>query len=408
MRAIFKNPTKGKLAINDIAGNFITRLAPGESFDLTPYIGEVYSFEEIMQKVVVNNHIQSIIHNSGRGKQFKNISQSDYFVLQTVVTTDGLEIEFSDISRSPVTPATDLAGWNSFFDTENYADAPFNAVEVDGNTVKLKGATNLALYSEIFRDDGGITSVNDKSSSTIELESMAFRETMIENASFPNVTIVGNFALYYCESLVEISLPKAETIGTAALSKCGYTDISLPLATTIGTQAFAQCLSLSGVSLPNAVTMSYSVFACCTSLKNILLPSLETMAQGLFSNCSILESVSMPKLKVLSFQTFSNVSSLIGVNFPEVTEVQYEACYGCTSLTGISLPHTTTIGNNAFYLCTSLSEISIPVAETISDSAFSLIQNKEITLTLSQTLLESNNTAISTLTGNNTVTIIAV
>lgn len=84
MRAIFKNPTKGHLAIHDIGGNLIAKLLSNQTFDLTPYIGEVSSIQQLLERVVINNHIDSILHNQLRGKKYSNLSLPIIFICKLI------------------------------------------------------------------------------------------------------------------------------------------------------------------------------------------------------------------------------------------------------------------------------------------------------------------------------------
>ena len=126
----------------------------------------------------------------------------------------------------------------------------------------------------------------------------------------PSVKVIGEFAFYYCTSLISVDIPTSVT--------------------TIGESAFYSCTSLVSVDIPISVT---------------------TIGGSAFHGCTSFVSGDIPKC---------------------VTTIGDYAFYSCTSLVSVVIPTSvTTIGIFAFYVCTSLVSVDIPTCVTsISDNAF--------------------------------------
>jgi hypothetical protein len=108
----------------------------------------------------------------------------------------------------------------------------------------------------------------------------------LEMISFPNTSIIGDYAFEDCPSLETISFPNVVKIGNRAFTihetTIGHTgkeenelefyklkSISFPKVTTIGASAFAGCHGLTNVSFPNAKNIDSFAFAFCEKLTSI-------------------------------------------------------------------------------------------------------------------------------------------
>ena len=136
------------------------------------------------------------------------------------------------------------------------------------------------------------------------------------------VKVIANKAFCFCESLVNINIPKGIT--------------------SIGNGAFSDCKSLTNINIPNTV---------------------KSIGDDAFSECESLTNINISKsLTTIKDWTFLRCYSLGNINIPDrLTSIGNRAFYDCKSLTNIKIPNTVaSIGYSAFYFCNSLISITIP------------------------------------------------
>ena len=182
------------------------------------------------------------------------------------------------------------------------------------------------------------------------------------------VKVIANKAFCFCESLVNINIPKGITsIGNGAFSECvSLKSINIPdNVTSIGDSAFSECVSLKSINIPDSVTsIGDSAFSGCESLTSINIPDgVTSIGEGAFEGCGSLASINIPdSVTSIGDCAFSYCKSLTSINIPEsVTSIGDWAFSSCYSLTSINIPESvTSIGNYAFSDCDSLTSINIP------------------------------------------------
>ena len=177
------------------------------------------------------------------------------------------------------------------------------------------------------------------------------------------VKVIANKAFCFCESLVNINIPKGITsIGNGAFSECvSLKSINIPdSVTSIGDNVFSECVSLKSINIPDSVTsIGDSAFSGCESLTSINIPDgVTSIGEGAFEGCGSLTSINIPgSVTSIGDCAFENCHSLTSINIPDsVTSIGDYAFSGCKSLTSINIPNgVRTIGIGAFDECNSLS-----------------------------------------------------
>ncbi|MBP3228242.1 MAG: leucine-rich repeat domain-containing protein [Bacteroidaceae bacterium] len=171
------------------------------------------------------------------------------------------------------------------------------------------------------------------------------------------VTAIGDYAFYYCSSLLRITLPGTVTsIGEGAFAGCtGFTSFTIPTSVThIGESAFYDCTRLTSITIPNSVvTIGDMAFYNCNRMTSAALGNnVDSIGDKAFAYCTELTSFS-----------FGNSIKKIGDN-------AFEGCFGLTSIT---LPASVThIGNGAFAYCTELQQVycRCTTPPTLGEKAF--------------------------------------
>ena len=79
--------------------------------------------------------------------------------------------------------------------------------------------------------------------------------TQLASINLPDVTEIGAQAFYFCENLLTVSAPKAQTIGAQALGYTALTSVEFPELTTIPTDMFSGTWTLSSAKFPKVTTI---------------------------------------------------------------------------------------------------------------------------------------------------------
>ena len=97
----------------------------------------------------------------------------------------------------------------------------------------------------------------------------------IKKIVIPNrVTHIGDFAFWYCSSLISVTIPGSVTsIGGGAFGNCtNLTSVTIPdSVTSIGYDAFSDCSSLTSVTIDNnMMSIGDYAFRYCDNLKSLI------------------------------------------------------------------------------------------------------------------------------------------
>jgi hypothetical protein len=174
----------------------------------------------------------------------------------TAGRVQGLILVYDNILNTPVL-ASDLAAWNTFFNTAINAITPFSSVTiVDNRSIVLAGCKGLNIRNSLFDGDTHILCISDTSADC--------------------VVSVGDTAFEGATSLHTVSLPYAAGIGVMAMSSC---------------------LQLETLYAPNAINIQSGAFANCPALTDVYINGCTGTLGGtalddnVFLNCGVVDRI---------------------------------------------------------------------------------------------------------------------
>ena len=128
-------------------------------------------------------------------------------------------------------------------DTEGVADGSIH--------LTLKGVTSIPGTTNWDGVAFGPGDIYDEAGKIVDQELV----TQLASINLPDVTEIGAQAFYFCENLVTVSAPKAQTIGAQALGYTALTSVEFPELTTIPTDMFSGTWTLSSAKFPKVTTI---------------------------------------------------------------------------------------------------------------------------------------------------------
>lgn len=196
----------------------------------------------------------------------------------------------------------------------------------------------------------------------------------------PNVTEVGIYSFYGCQSLENLTddyFPELETIDKYAFAHCYYlTNISLTKVKVVDYFSFYMGDQtgnpyITNINLPSAIIIGEEAFRNCTALSSVNLPSVQIISSNAFKNCDISGELYLPELKYLGTAAFYNNKNIRIVNMPKVMIVGSQAFYYfCTNITTINIPKAQIVGSNAFYNCSAVTSVNLSELHEAASDAF--------------------------------------
>lgn len=200
-----------------------------------------------------------------------------------------------------------------------------------------------------------------------------------------NLTIaaktIGRGAFYYCQSLVNLSLPNWDTVPS---HECAVVDGANTYKSSdyeYGT--FYYCQHLLSVSAGAMVAAELDgTFYYCTRLESVEFPLLTTVPQYMFYYCSalVLGQNSFPNVEVIesyAFYSCSAITSVTATEFPKLKTINNYVFSSC-GITTVSLPDATTIGYNSFQ-ANPITSIYLPKVAVLNNAVFAGTSITEIT-----------------------------
>ena len=196
------------------------------------------------------------------------------------------------------------------------------------------------------------------------------------------VTSIEEYAFYGCDNLISVDIPDGVTsIGNSVFEDCGsLTSVTIPdSVTSIGNRAFADCASLTSVDIPDSVTsIEEYAFYGCDSLTSVDIPdSVTSIEERAFENCDSLTNLTLPgSMTFLGYGVFDYCPKLANVTIVG-TYVTDKIFYDCDGLTSVTISDSvTSIGKEAFWDCSGLTSVTIPDSVTsIGEDAFMRCSN---------------------------------
>lgn len=200
-----------------------------------------------IQSVEVTDWTDRIINDVESEEAYSNIDAAILTAdkLNAAVTM-ALETGETDIevTLKPDAPAEMITAIRrAICDTEGVADGSIH--------LTLKGVTTIPGTTNWDGVAFGPGDIYDEAGEIVDQELV----TQLASINLPDVTEIGAQAFYFCENLVSVSAPKAQTIGAQALGYTALTSVEFPELTTIPTDMFSGTWTLSSAKFPKVTTI---------------------------------------------------------------------------------------------------------------------------------------------------------
>ena len=172
-------------------------------------------------------------------------AEMDAATLNATVT-NALVLGYTDITVTlkPDAPAEMITAIRrAICDTEGVADGSIY--------LTLKGMTSIPGTTNWDGVAFGPGDIYDEAGEIVDQELV----TQLASINLSDVTEIGAQAFYFCENLVSVSAPKAQTIGVQALGYTALTSVEFPELTTIPTDMFSGTWTLSSAKFPKVTTI---------------------------------------------------------------------------------------------------------------------------------------------------------
>lgn len=200
-----------------------------------------------IQSVEVTDWTDRIINDVESEEAYNNIDAAILTADElNAAVTMALETGETDIevTLKPDAPAEMITAIRrAICDTEGVADGSIH--------LTLKGVTTIPGTTNWDGVAFGPGDIYDEAGKIVDQELV----TQLASINLPDVTEIGAQAFYFCENLVAVSAPKAQTIGAQALGYTALTSVEFPELTTIPTDMFSGTWTLSSAKFPKVTTI---------------------------------------------------------------------------------------------------------------------------------------------------------
>ena len=235
--------------VNDYLVN--TGLAAGSHYTFSLKVGkDVVAISSVTVEGWVEMEIDGGVAEEEVYPNIINATAMDASALNEAVV-NALELKYTDltVTLKPDAPAEMITAIRrAICDTEGVADGSIH--------LTLKGVTTIPGTTNW---DGVAFGPRDAQWDENNVEIVSHEEvTQLASVNLPDVTEIGAQAFYFCENLVSVSAPKAQTIGAQALGYTALTSVEFPELTTIPTDMFSGTWTLSSAKFPKVTTIEQS------------------------------------------------------------------------------------------------------------------------------------------------------
>lgn len=200
-----------------------------------------------IQSVEVTDWTDRIINDVESEEAYSNIDAAILTADElNAAVTMALETGETDIevTLKPDAPAEMITAIRrAICDTEGVADGSIH--------LTLKGVTTIPGTTNWDGVAFGPGDIYDEAGKIVDQELV----TQLASINLPDATEIGAQAFYFCENLVAVSAPKAQTIGVQALGYTALTSVEFPELTTIPTDMFSGTWTLSSAKFPKVTTI---------------------------------------------------------------------------------------------------------------------------------------------------------
>lgn len=239
--------------------------------------------------------------------------------------------------------------WKDFFavlqgtpsETVGASGHAFQAVKLDDGTMKITKFVNNGNETIVEIPE----TISGAKVTVIGEKAFAYNET-ITHVSIPDsITKIETEAFYYCTNLITVDMSdNVRSIGDGAFEKCAsLTTINLPYALkSIGELCFAYCPNLSGIVIRPTLT-DWGENAFSGSLKSVtILDGVTEIHAGAFTD-SLLQEVTIPSSVIsIGAYAFSLSPYLKHITLNEGLESIGSAAFDNTPIQELVIPSTVT------------------------------------------------------------------